>query len=97
MSQYQENYGQYSTNSQQGLYPGLNVEDQPNEAAQQQASWGGYDPSGAQQSASWEAGDTNARARGTSGYSAPPVQPMYSNDPQYQQGTTPLLWPNVPC
>lgn len=90
MSVYQEDYGQYSASSQQqGVYSGLNIEDQSETMpphSQAAAAWGsgsGYNnppASGAEQQV-W-GGDSNPRAR----YSAPPVQPMYNNDPRYQQG-----------
>ena len=82
-----EEYGQYSTNNQQG-YSGLNIENQ----SETQPPWNpasGYNiPSGGQ--TSWNAGQPGTSAPAASLYSAPPVQPMYSNDPQYQQGTNVL-------
>lgn len=75
MTQYPDNYGQYSTNGGgQAQYSGLNIEDQPAAPGwQQQGS--GYDPAQAY------TGDATSRVP----YSAPPVQPMYT-DPQFQQG-----------
>lgn len=78
MTQYQDNYGQYSTNGGgQAQYSGLNIEDQPAAPGwQQQGS--GYDPAASNQAYT---GDATSRVP----YSAPPVQPMYT-DPQFQQG-----------
>lgn len=85
MTQYQEDYGQYSNSNQQGYYSGLNIEDQSETSL---GSGPGYNnPPGlglaGGQQASW-GGNIDARPSSTL-YSAPPVQPMY-NDPQYQQG-----------
>lgn len=81
MAQFSEEYGQYSANSQQG-YSGFNIEDQ-SEAQPQWSTAAGYNiPSGEQ--TSWQQ-QQQQTVPPTSLYSAPPVQPMYGNDPQYQQ------------
>lgn len=83
MTQYQENYGQYSHQEQ---YSGLNLEDQsvaPPTAAGPLGS--GYNNPGVQQAL--YTGDVPAAAAPPNAqYNAPPVQPMYTSDPQYQQG-----------
>lgn len=75
MAEYQENYGQYSN---RGEYSGLNIEDQT--VAPPAASWGpGYNNP---PQTSWT-GD--AAMPSNAQYGAPPVQPMYTGDPQYTQ------------
>ena len=90
MTQRQEQYGQYSDPSQQGFYEsGLRIEDQSEAPG---AGWGtgsGYNPPPAaaapqyhqQQQQQWTSAATESGPSNTY-YSAPPVQPMYSNPPQ---------------
>lgn len=70
-----EGYGQYSSDNYQGQHHGLNIEDQS------EASWqGSYNPT-EQQAPAWAPPPSSSYY----GHGAPPVQPMYTSEPQFQQ------------
>lgn len=85
----QEDYGQYSNMGRQEHYSGFNMEDQSEQAPPQAQAQAGYNPSAGQ--ASWmNTYTTSATAPNTSLYTSPPVQPMYTTNPQFQQGALPF-------
>ncbi len=85
MAQYQDSYGQYSDSGHQSQYSGLNIEDQ-SAAPTAEGPWPSSGAAGYGDQPSWANTATGGDAAARAPYSAPPVQPMYANDPQYQQG-----------